>query len=253
MAASSSAACTPRRSSRRTSSRSSRRGCGAFRRRASTTSASATCSGGTRQYPDDWAKTWQLINEKYQLNPQYRRFSCTGPEDEFNIDAKINGAYIVMGLLYGRGDPDKTIVISMRCGQDSDCNPSNAGGILFTTIGFKKLPEKFTVALDPTGKFSHTPYDFPTLIGVCEKLARQAVVNCGGKIVTDEQGKEYFVIPGRSRARARWSSAGTPGRPWAAIHGAGDGPDHGRRRQGPVQGHREIRAGLEGQPSAARR
>ncbi len=153
-----------------------------------------------REYPDDWSKTWQLVNEKYQLSPEDRRFSCTGPQDEFNIDAKINGAYIVMGLLYGRGDPDKTIVIAVRCGQDSDCNPSNAGGILFTTIGFGNLPEKFSSALDPTGKFSHTPYDFPTMIGVCEKLARQAVVNCGGKIVTDKQGKEYFVIP-RQRPR----------------------------------------------------
>ena len=153
-----------------------------------------------REYPNDWAKTWQLVNEKYHLNPQCRRFSCTGPEGEFNIDAKINGAYIVMGLLYGGGDPDKTIVIAMRCGQDSDCNPSNAGGILFTTIGFTNLPEKFSSALDPTGKFSHTPYDFPTVIGVCEKLARQAVVNCGGKIETDAQGKEYFIIP-RQRPR----------------------------------------------------
>ncbi len=147
------------------------------------------------QYPDDWTKAWQLINEKYQLNPQYRRFSCSGADSDYNIDAKINGAYIVMGLLYGGGDPDKTIIIATRCGQDSDCNPSSAAGILFATIGFEKLPDKFKTALDPTGKFSHTPYDFPTLVSVSEKLARRAVVNCGGSIVSDEQGKEYFLIP----------------------------------------------------------
>ncbi len=146
------------------------------------------------KYPDDWAKTWQLVNEKYQLNAQNRRFSCGGAQDEFNIDAKINGAYIVMGLLYGDGDLDKTIVITCRCGQDSDCNPSNAAGILFTTVGFKNLPDKFKVALDPSGKFSHTPYNFPTLVRVCEKLARQAVVNCGGKIAVDDQGAEHFTI-----------------------------------------------------------
>jgi len=153
-----------------------------------------------KQYPDDWTKTWQLINEKYHVNPQYRRFSCTGPEADFNIDAKINGAYIVMGLLYGQGDPDKTIVLATRCGQDSDCNPSSAAGILFTTIGFKALPEKFKTALDLTAQFSHTPYNFPTLIDVSERLAREAVVNCGGKIEADDQGKEHFVIP-RQRPR----------------------------------------------------
>jgi len=56
-----------------------------------------------KQYPDDWQRTWQLIEDKYQDNPDYRRFSCNkGQENmDFNIDAKINGAYIVMGLLYG--------------------------------------------------------------------------------------------------------------------------------------------------------
>jgi len=144
-----------------------------------------------KQNPDNWQKTWQLIEEKYQDNPDYRRFSCD--KGDFNIDAKINGAYIVMGLLYGEGDPDKTIIISTRCGQDSDCNPSNAGGILFTTIGFKNLPDKFKSALNPEGKFSHTPYNFPTLVSVCEKLVRQSVVRAGGRI--ENKGKAIFVIP----------------------------------------------------------
>jgi hypothetical protein len=148
-----------------------------------------------RLYPDDWTRTWQLVNEKYHLNPQYRRFSCTGPQGEFNIDAKINGAYIVIGLLYGRGDPDKTIVIATRCGQDSDCNPSNAAGILFTTIGYNNLPEKFKTAMNPEGRFSHTPYNFPTVIDVCERLVREAVINCGGKIKIEAEGKECFVVP----------------------------------------------------------
>ena len=142
--------------------------------------------------PDDWQKTWRKIEDKYDKNPAYRRASCT---DRINIDAKINGAYIVMGLLYGNRDPERTIVISMRCGQDSDCNPSNAGGILFTTMGFAKLPEQFTSALDETSKFSHTPYDFPKLIDVCTKLVRQAVERSGGRIEKDAAGQDVLVIP----------------------------------------------------------
>jgi hypothetical protein len=148
-----------------------------------------------RQNPTDWAKTWELINEKYHKNPAYRRFSCD--KGDFNIDAKINGAYIVMGLLYGKGDPDKTIVISTRCGQDSDCNPSNSGGILFTTIGFERLPERFKSALNPEGTFSHTPYNFPKLTSVCEKLVRESVLRGGGKIEKGAAGEEVFVIPSK--------------------------------------------------------
>ena len=145
--------------------------------------------------PDDWEKTWDKINRKYHLNRDNRRFSCSGADSDFNIDAKINGAYIVMGLLYGKGDLDRTVIISTRCGQDSDCNPSNAGGVLFTTVGFKNLPSRFVSALNEEEYFSHTAYNFAKLIAVCEKTARQAVIQAGGEIEKDSAGKETFVIP----------------------------------------------------------
>ncbi|MGD8239542.1 MAG: ADP-ribosylglycohydrolase family protein [Armatimonadota bacterium] len=149
------------------------------------------------QNPDDWQKTWQWLEDKYHKDPAYTHGKCSRPggDNAFSIDAKLNGAYIIMGLLYGKGDPDQTIIISTRCGQDSDCNPSNAGGVLFTTIGFSQLPERFTSALDPEGKFSHTPYDFPTLIEVSTKLVRQALQRGGGRVEKNADGQEIFVIP----------------------------------------------------------
>jgi hypothetical protein len=147
-----------------------------------------------KQNPNDWQRTWQLIEDKYNDDPDYRRSSCGGVEDH-NIDAKINGAYIVMGLLYGKGDLDDTIIISTRCGQDSDCNPSNAGGVLFTAVGFSNLPGRFTSALNEEGKFSHTPYSFPKLVSVCEMLVRHVVLKEGGRIEKDADGREVFVIP----------------------------------------------------------
>jgi hypothetical protein len=149
-----------------------------------------------QESPDDWKATWNKVNEKYHLNPDYRRFSCS--KGEFNIDAKINGAFIVMGLLFGDGDLDRTIIISTRCGQDSDCNPSNAAGILFTALGMDEIPERFTKALDPETKFSHTNYNFHELVAVCEKLAREAVVLQGGKIIKNAEGLEVFHIPPQS-------------------------------------------------------
>lgn len=59
----------------------------------------------------------------------------------FNIDAVINSAYILIGLLYGEGDFYKTLDISTRCGQDSDCNPASAGGILGTILGYSRIPD----------------------------------------------------------------------------------------------------------------
>lgn len=145
-------------------------------------------------HPDDWEATWHLIEAKYNENPEYRKASCGGGKKTFNIDAKINGAYIVMGLLYGDRDPDKTIIISMRGGQDSDCNPSSAAGILFTSMGLENVPEKFSSALRPDMVFTHTEYSFTRLLEVCEKFAREAVVRGGGRIEKDTDGNEVFFI-----------------------------------------------------------
>ncbi len=166
-----------------------------------------------KQDPDDWQKIWDLVEEKYHKDPKYTHSLCGRPGgvDAGSIDAKLNGAYIVMGLLYGKGDFDKTIVISTRCGQDSDCNPSNSGGVLFTTVGFEKLPDKFKSALNPEGKFSHTPYNFPTLINVCEKLVRQSVIRAGGRIEKDDKGQEVFVIPVQRPKPTRLERSWEPG------------------------------------------
>jgi hypothetical protein len=52
--------------------------------------------------------------------------------------------------------------------------------------------------LNPEGKFSHTPYNFPTLVKVCEQLAHQAVKKTGGRIEKNKKGQEVFVIPVRT-------------------------------------------------------
>ncbi len=161
--------------------------------------------------PADWTATWNLINEKYHKNKAYRRGSCEDKNPEFNIDAKLNGAYVVMGLLYGEGNIEKTILVSTRCGQDSDCNPSSAAGILFTTIGFSKLPAQYTQGLDNTGVFSHTEYNFPKLCAATEKVAREAVVKGGGTIERDEQGQEVLVIPVVAAKPGKFEQVWEPG------------------------------------------
>lgn len=89
------------------------------------------------QYPDDWKQAWFECERKYSED-----IGCPdGVFVPYNIDAVINSAYIVIGLLYGGGDFFRTIDISTRCGQDSDCNPASAAGILGTLIGYSRIPE----------------------------------------------------------------------------------------------------------------
>ncbi|MGE5610680.1 MAG: ADP-ribosylglycohydrolase family protein [Bacillota bacterium] len=161
--------------------------------------------GWYKANPDDWQKTWQLCQEKYRKNPEYQKASNGG------IDCKINGAYVLMGLLYGKRDLDQTMIISCRGGQDSDCNPSSSEGVLFTTIGFSKLPDRFSKELNETAVFDHTAYNFPRLIDVCEKLARQVVVKYGGRVEKDANGEEVFVIPVRPPTPSKLELSWAPG------------------------------------------
>ncbi|MCX6636284.1 MAG: ADP-ribosylglycohydrolase family protein, partial [Acidobacteria bacterium] len=91
-----------------------------------------------KQAPNDWKKVWRQLEQKWN-----KREPCPeGALKPFNIDAKLNGAYIALGLLYGKKDFGQTLEISTRAGQDSDCNPSSAGGILLDArgAGFRLQP-----------------------------------------------------------------------------------------------------------------
>lgn len=145
-----------------------------------------------RESPADWQKTWERCLQKYRKDPAYQKASNGG------IDVKINGAMVLLGLLYGQGDMEKTVVISMRGGYDSDCNPSSAAGVLGAMTGFSKLPARYTQELKFEPKFSYTAYNVPALLDVCERLARQVVAQQGGRVEKGADGKEVFVIPVRA-------------------------------------------------------
>jgi hypothetical protein len=92
-----------------------------------------------KKNPNDWKATWFEVQKKWTDDT-----GCPdGVFTSLNIDAKVNAAYIVISLLYGNGDYEKTLDIATRCGQDSDCNPSSAAGILGTIIGYDKIPDKW--------------------------------------------------------------------------------------------------------------
>jgi len=92
--------------------------------------------GWHKTYPNDWHQTWFELQKKWSSD-----IACPdGVFNAFNIDAKINAAYVVVGLLYGNEDFAKTIEIAARCGQDADCNPSTAGGVLGAMLGYNEIP-----------------------------------------------------------------------------------------------------------------
>lgn len=156
--------------------------------------------------PDDWTKTWQLIADKWD-----KREPCpSGALRPFNIDAKLNGAYIALGLLYGGKDFERTLRIATRAGQDSDCNPSNACGILGVMVGYDGIPDRWTSGIPAISdkKFSYTDFTFPGIVESTFKRAVAMAERHGGRVEDDQ------LIIRRQRAEPAdleiWDDYGSP-------------------------------------------
>lgn len=138
---------------------------------------------GHAQYPNDWQRTWQLVEEKWAAE-----VGCPeGVKSPFDIDALINSAYIVIGLLYGEGDFGRTLDIATRCGQDSDCNPASAGGILGCVLGYSGIPTEWTKNLAPVEDrdFAYTTMSLNDACQYSMEAARQLILAHGGKDMGD--------------------------------------------------------------------
>ena len=146
-------------------------------------------------YPADWRAAWNELEAKWG-SVQICEAGTT-----FNIDAKLNGAYIVMGLLYGESDPLKTMEIATRCGQDSDCNPSNAMAVLGVIKGLSGLPQAYREAVIAIGDslFINTNYSFNKAVDQTMKYAKNLIVQNGGiatesKLTIKIQAPEPFAL-----------------------------------------------------------
>jgi len=130
--------------------------------------------------PKDWTATWKLMEAKWD-----KADACTeGALKPFNIDAKLNGGYVALGLIYGRGDFAKTLEVATRSGQDSDCNPSSAAGILGVILGYDKIPDVWKAGIKGIAdtRFSFTQYSFNQIVASTEARALKVVEGAGGKV-----------------------------------------------------------------------
>ena len=154
-------------------------------------------------YPDDWKQCWFEV-EKLHGND----IGCPeGVHNGFNIDAVINAAYVVIGLLYGEGDFGRTMEIATRCGQDSDCNPASAAGILGVMYGYDAIPEYWKKGAEKIADMPF-PYTSLSLDGVCDMnmdLLKALVSENGGSV---QDGQITFTVQKPEEVRYEQSFEG---------------------------------------------
>nr|MDO8061355.1 ADP-ribosylglycohydrolase family protein [Candidatus Freyrarchaeum guaymaensis] len=94
---------------------------------------------------DDWRSTWERIMDKY---------GHYSPVHTIN-----NAALVLLGLLYGEGEYEKSVTISVMGGLDTDCNGATTGSILGVILGAKNLPKKWIKPLKDTVESSITNFN----------------------------------------------------------------------------------------------
>jgi hypothetical protein len=133
-----------------------------------------------KEEPTDWKSTWYKVNRKWSTDTG----SPLGIFKPFNIDAKINSAWVVLGLLYGNGDFTRTFEITTRCGDDADCNPASAGGVLAAIVGFDAIPDYWKQGLDKVTDipFSGTTISLNQAYDISYQHAEKMILKNGGEL-----------------------------------------------------------------------
>ncbi|MEX2705453.1 MAG: ADP-ribosylglycohydrolase family protein [Candidatus Freyrarchaeum guaymaensis] len=108
----------------------------------------------------DWRSTWERIMEKYgHYSPVH------------TID---NAALVLMGLLYGEGDYEKSVTISVMGGLDTDCNGATTGSILGVILGAENLPKKWVEPLNDRVESFVTGFNNSRISHLAERTLRLA-------------------------------------------------------------------------------
>ena len=113
---------------------------------------------------------------------------------------------MALGLLYGGGDFAKTLEVATRSGQDSDCNPSSAAGILGVMLGYDRIPEVWKAGIPAIAntRFLYTQYSFNEIVASTQERALKVVQQAGGKVTQDEI--EIQIQEPQAPALEQWDS-----------------------------------------------
>ncbi|MCG2462499.1 ADP-ribosylglycohydrolase family protein [Flavobacteriaceae bacterium F89] len=137
--------------------------------------------GFHKKFPNDWKQAWFEIERSKWAEDLHCPDGVFLP---FNIDATVNSAYVLLGLLYGQGDFYKSIDIATRAGQDADCNPSTVAGILGTMLGYDKIPDYWLKPLKAAEDrdFIFTTYSLNKTYKTSFRHALQLIKKNGGNV-----------------------------------------------------------------------
>ena len=150
------------------------------------------------EYPDDYRSAWEYMAKTYYVDEPI--------ETKTIWNANLNGAAAILALLYGQGDFQKTLDMSIYFGFDNDNQAATMLGLLGVANGLDGIPKELLFPfpeLNWEKPFNDmyvniTRYDLPTvpistLTERMAKMGERVILENGGQKITEE-GNDYYLI-----------------------------------------------------------
>lgn len=113
----------------------------------------------------DWHRTlsdWMRVCDKIYEN--YGHWYFAG--------AVNNICLIVLALLEGDLDLERTMCTAVMCGTDTDCNSANAGSVVGAAVGFEALDSKWIAPLNDSVRSCVAGFGFGSISELAERTVR---------------------------------------------------------------------------------
>jgi hypothetical protein len=151
------------------------------------------------QHPTDWKAARQFFHEKWYC-PKERPWNPNAQPLKWNDNSTpLNGAMVILALLYGGGDFYKTGQYAMALGYDADCNAATACAVVGTRIGFSAI-ERLPQYHMPDHYLNLTRPQLPKECKVSEQAA--VMLRLGEKLIL-ANGGQRLSSNGEVRYRVR--------------------------------------------------
>jgi hypothetical protein len=150
------------------------------------------------EHPADWKAARLFFHRKWYM-PKEKPWDPNSEPRKWNDNSTpLNGAMVLLALLYGRGDFYKTGQYAMALGYDADCNAATACAIVGARLGFAAL-EKLPGFAMPDKYVNLTRPQLPRESKISEqaelmtRLCTKLILESGGQRL-ERGGKDTFRI-----------------------------------------------------------
>jgi hypothetical protein len=159
-----------------------------------------------QEYPSDWKAARQFFHQKWYC-PKEKPWDPNARPPKWNDNSTpLNGAMVVLALLYGKNDFYKTGQYAMALGYDADCNAATACAVVGTCLGFSAI-EKLPQFHMPDRYLNLTRPQLPRECTVTEQV--EVMLRLCEKLIVANDGQAIQIADG-SGYRIRLQSPAPP-------------------------------------------